>query len=63
MKNEFSANAGIKLLVKEYRKIFRIHENLNHYSEQDYQAAERKFLKYALDAGHPGIQSLALKTP
>jgi len=32
-----------------YKNIFRIPENLNHYSEKDYRAAERKFLKLALE--------------
>jgi hypothetical protein len=41
-------NSGIKLLLKRYRKIFRIPENLNHYSKKDYEIAERKFIKYVL---------------
>jgi hypothetical protein len=40
--------SGIRLLLTEYRKMFQISENLNHYSEADYKIAERKFLKYAL---------------
>jgi hypothetical protein len=39
---------GIHLLLKRYRKIFRIPENLNHYSKKDYEIAERKFIKYVL---------------
>ena len=35
--------------TKIYKNIFRIPENLNHYSEKDYRAAERKFLKQALE--------------
>jgi hypothetical protein len=35
-------------LLKRYRKIFRIPENLNHYSKKDYEIAERKFIKYVL---------------
>ena len=61
MKKEFKGNAGIQLLVKEYRKMFRIHENLNYYSAEDYQAAERKFLKYALDAGDSSLLALTGK--
>jgi hypothetical protein len=41
-------NAGIKSLVKKYRAMFEIPENLNHYSEADYKVAEKKFLKYAM---------------
>lgn len=48
MEKEFTKNAGLKLLLKKYKKIFRIPENLNYYSEKDYQEAERMFLKYAL---------------
>ncbi len=43
--------SGIELLVEKYRKIFRIPENINHYSEEDFRAAERKFLKLALAGG------------
>jgi len=43
------ANRGIQALIKIYKNIFRISENFNHYSEKDYRAAERKFLKYSLE--------------
>jgi len=49
--NDYSQNTGIKLLVKKYRKKFRIAENINHYSEDNYKIAERKFLKFALGMG------------
>ena len=48
MGNTLKANRGIKSLVEIYRTLFCIPENTNHYSEKDYRAAERKFLKYAL---------------
>ena len=41
-------NAGIKSLVKKYRNIFEIPENLNHYSKEDYKIAEKRFIKFAL---------------
>jgi len=41
-------NNGIQLLIKRYRKVFRISENLEYYSKKDYRIAEKKFLKYAL---------------
>ena len=44
-------NPGIKKLTQKYRTIFRVPENLNHYSKQDFHVAERKFLKYALEDG------------
>jgi len=49
--NYYSQNTGIKLLVEKYRKKFRIAENINHYSEENYKIAERKFLKFALGMG------------
>lgn len=42
---------GIKALVRKYRKKFRIPENLNHYTREDYQKAEKKFLKFCLATG------------
>lgn len=48
MKKRLNIHAGTQLLIKRYREIFRIPENLNHYSKADYKVAERKFLKYAL---------------
>jgi hypothetical protein len=41
-------NAGIKQLLTYYRNLFRIPENLNHYSARDYKIAEKKFVKYAV---------------
>ena len=49
MGTNLRANRGIQALIKIYKNIFRIPENLNHYSEKDYRAAERKFLKQALE--------------
>ena len=48
MKKDLNDNAGIQLLLKGYRNVFRVPENLEHYSKTDYEIAERKFLKYAL---------------
>ena len=42
---------GIKLLVNECRKQFRIPENENHYSEDDYLSAEKLFVKHCLRQG------------
>ena len=50
--------SGIELLVEKYRKIFRIPENINHYSEEDFRAAERKFLKWALNGGESNREQL-----
>ena len=48
MKNK-RKKSGIHLLLKKYRTLFRIPENQNHYSEEDYRKAERMFLKHALE--------------
>ena len=48
MKDKQSEDDGMRLLLKRYRKIFRIPENLDYYSRPDYKDAERKFVKYML---------------
>ncbi len=48
MKNDTKEDTGNQLLLKKYRDIFGIPENQKYYSERDYEAAERKLLKYAL---------------
>ena len=48
MEKGLEKNDGFGLLVGKYREIFRIPENVNHYSDKDFKMAERKFLKYAL---------------
>ena len=42
---------GLQLLYKKYKQAFNIPENLNHYSEEDFRIAERKFLKWTLHRG------------
>jgi hypothetical protein len=44
-------NKGMMKLLRYYKGIFRTPENLNHYSESDFRAAEKKFLKYVI-LGH-----------
>lgn len=51
MQKEFTKNSGLKMLLKKYKKLFRIPENLYYYSEEDYQLAEKKFIKFALIEG------------
>ena len=48
MKTELEKTSGLKSLINKYRKLFRTPENLNHYSEEEYKVAERKFLKFSL---------------
>ena len=61
MGNTLKADRGIKSLVEIYRTLFCIPENTNHYSEKDYRAAERKFLKYAIKRGRIGFEEELLK--
>lgn len=44
-------NVGLKLLIDKYKKAFRIPENINYYSDKDYQNAEKKFIKHSLTKG------------
>jgi hypothetical protein len=51
MKKHSIKDVGIQLLLNKYKKLFRVPENLNYYSDKDYRMAEKKFIKYALRAG------------
>jgi len=51
MKKNVNERPGVARILDEYKKVFRIPENLNFYSEKDYQRAERKFIKFALHDG------------
>jgi hypothetical protein len=51
MKKDSRENHGIKLLLKHYKSMFRVRENLDYCSSKDYKIAEKKFLKYALLKG------------
>lgn len=42
---------GLCKLIRRYRRMFRVPENLNHYAPEDFRRAERGFLKYALREG------------
>ncbi|MBW1824998.1 MAG: hypothetical protein JRI87_10600 [Deltaproteobacteria bacterium] len=48
MEKDSKNNNGLGLLIANYKEMFRIPENVNHYSDKDFKTAERKFLKYAL---------------
>ncbi|MBN1105456.1 MAG: hypothetical protein JXL84_18745 [Deltaproteobacteria bacterium] len=49
MGEERTVERGIQSLVGEYRNAFRIPENLDYYSEADYKAAERQFVRFAVE--------------
>jgi hypothetical protein len=44
-------NKGIQMMLTRYKKIFRIPENTDYYSETDFKIAEKKFLKLVLQRG------------
>jgi hypothetical protein len=47
-----TTTSGIDRLVEKYRRQFRIPENLNHYTEADFQHAEREYLRFCLGRGN-----------
>jgi len=51
MKSAIRDDSGIEKLVENYKKTFRIPENLNFYSNEDFKKAERKFVKIAIRSG------------
>jgi len=48
MENYPNSDNGIKLLVQKCRNEFRRSENTDFYADEDYKAAERKFVKFCL---------------
>ena len=42
---------GIDLIVDKYRQKFRVPENLDHYSDDDFHEAERQYLRFCLTYG------------
>ena len=51
MQKEFNGNVGQLNLIRKIKEVFRIPENINHYSDEDYRIAERKFVKHAMNGG------------
>jgi translation initiation factor 2 beta subunit (eIF-2beta)/eIF-5 len=43
--------SGIERLIAKYKREFRIVENLNHYSSEDYVMAEREYVRHCLKFG------------
>jgi hypothetical protein len=46
-----SYNQGLRKILKQGKEAFRISENLEYYSEEDFRAAEKKFLKLCVIGG------------
>lgn len=55
MPRDGKERTGIKNLLRHYKALFRTPENLNHYTESDFRAAEKKFLRYIL-LGHDSVK-------
>ena len=50
--------SGIELLIRKYQEMFRIPENIWYYAKSDFRAAERKFIKWALNGGESNREQL-----
>lgn len=50
----YDHSKGIDRIVEKYRQQFRVPENLDHYSENDFHEAERQYLRYCLTNGSCG---------
>jgi hypothetical protein len=48
---------GIETLLWQHKKTFRIPENINYYSEEDFRAAEKKYLKLCITQGKCDLSS------
>ena len=44
-------DTGLRKIIKNGKEAFRISENLEYYSEEDFKAAEKKFLKLCIIGG------------
>jgi hypothetical protein len=51
MKSKTHKNSGTRALIRRYRQAFRIAENIDYYSAEDYKNAERQFIKFAVQSG------------
>ncbi|MFP4029958.1 MAG: hypothetical protein ACLFRG_11250 [Desulfococcaceae bacterium] len=54
MNRNVSPDIGLRRLIRRYRNEFRNPENLNHYAEEDFREAERKYIRFCLTGNPPG---------
>ncbi len=47
----YDQRQGIDRIVDRYRQQFRVPENLDYYSENDFHEAERQYLRFCLTHG------------
>ncbi|MFY9705042.1 MAG: hypothetical protein WBV95_16145 [Desulfobacterales bacterium] len=52
MASEDRDQEGIKQLVQKYKQEFRISENTDHYSVEDFRLAEKQFVRFCLKNGY-----------
>jgi hypothetical protein len=52
MDHNVSPDIGLRRLIRQCRNEFRSPENLNHYTEEDFREAERKYIRFCL-TGNP----------
>ena len=45
-------SSGVKLLRDMYRRKFRVTENMDYYSKEDFKKAEKKYVKLCLITGN-----------
>lgn len=48
MHNNTSKKIGLELLLQQYKKDFETEENINYYTDKDFNRAKRKYIKYLL---------------
>lgn len=51
MEKLMQRQTGIETLLWQHKRSFRIPENINHYSEEDFRAAEKKYVKLCMTRG------------
>ncbi len=55
MSLQFQNYSGIEKLIDKYKKEFRIRENINHYTYEDYLKAEKVYVRFCLKNGRPYV--------
>ena len=63
MKSNFKESAGLNRLYRAYQRAFRIPENLDYYSSEDFRAAERRFIRHGILYGDLPVTDLPHSPP
>jgi hypothetical protein len=59
MDSDGRAEEGIKQLVQKYKQEFRIPENTDHYSVEDFRLAEKGYVKFCLRNGRATVMDFS----